>query len=101
MAGRWARSRPITGPRCSRTRWSASWSIAARRGPRRTTSSSEGVRTCLLAARSEEEGKRAMGRIYAGWALSQTFYRHELWRGLGFADLEDFLVRSWEANFVR
>jgi homoserine O-acetyltransferase len=42
-----------------------------------------------------------MGRIYAGWALSQTFYRREMWRGLGFADLEDFLVRSWEASFVR
>ena len=61
----------------------------------------EGVRTTLLAARSEEEGKRAMGRIYAGWALSQTFYRRELWRGLGFGSLEDFLVRSWEAGFVR
>ena len=42
-----------------------------------------------------------MGRIYAGWALSQTFYRREMWRGLGFTSLEDFLVRSWEANFLR
>ena len=42
-----------------------------------------------------------MGRIYAGWALSQTFYRREMWRGLGFDSLEDFLVRSWEANFLR
>jgi len=46
-------------------------------------------------------GFRAMGRVYAGWALSQTFYRQELWRGLGFTSLEDFLVRSWEAGFVR
>jgi homoserine O-acetyltransferase/O-succinyltransferase len=61
----------------------------------------EGVRSCLQAARTEEEAKRAMGRIYAGWALSQTFYRRELWRGLGFTSLEDFLVRSWEAGFVR
>lgn len=61
----------------------------------------EGVRACLQAARSEDEAKRAMGRIYAGWALSQTFYRRELWRGLGFTSLEDFLVRSWEAGFVR
>ena len=50
----------------------------------------EGVRTTLLAARTEEEGKRAMGRIYAGWALSQTFYRRELWRGLGFTDARGF-----------
>ncbi len=61
----------------------------------------EGVRTTLLAARTPQEGLRAMGRIYAGWALSQTFYRRELWRGQGFASLEDFLVRSWEANFLR
>ena len=61
----------------------------------------EGVRTTLLAARTPEEGIRAMGRIYAGWALSQTFYRREMWRGLGFTSLEDFLVRSWEAGFVR
>ncbi len=61
----------------------------------------EGVRTTLLAARTAEEGIRAMGRIYAGWALSQTFYRREMWRGLGFESLEDFLERSWEANFLR
>ena len=61
----------------------------------------EGVRSSLQAARTEEEAKRAMGRIYAGWALSQTFYRRELWRDLGFSSLEDFLVRSWEAGFVR
>jgi homoserine O-acetyltransferase/O-succinyltransferase len=61
----------------------------------------EGVRTALQAARTPEEGLRAMGRIYAGWALSQTFYRREMWRGQGFASLEDFLVRSWEANFLR
>ena len=42
-----------------------------------------------------------MGSIYAGWALSQTFYRQELWRQLGAATLEDFLVSSWEANFLR
>jgi homoserine O-acetyltransferase len=24
-----------------------------------------------------------------------------MWRGLGFSSLEDFLVRSWEANFLR
>lgn len=61
----------------------------------------EGVRTAVQAARTPEEGLRAMGRIYAGWALSQTFYRREMWRGLGFASLEDFLVRSWEASFLR
>ncbi|MFO1160031.1 MAG: alpha/beta fold hydrolase [Reyranellaceae bacterium] len=70
----------------------------------------EGVRTALQAdpnwdgakyVAKPERGLRAMGRIYAGWALSQTFYRREMWRDLGFTSLEDFLVRSWEANFLR
>jgi homoserine O-acetyltransferase len=46
-------------------------------------------------------GFRAMGRVYAGWALSQTFYRKELWRSLGASSLEDYLVASWETNFSR
>lgn len=44
---------------------------------------------------------RAFGRLYAGWAMSQRFYRDELWRGVGFASLEDWLVRAWEGNFLR
>jgi len=46
-------------------------------------------------------GLRAMGRVYAGWAMSQAFYREKLYLGAGFSSLEDFLVRSWEANFLR
>ena len=61
----------------------------------------EGIRATLRAAATPQLGLRAMGRIYAGWALSQTFYRREMWRDLGFNSLEDFLVRSWEANFLR
>jgi homoserine O-acetyltransferase/O-succinyltransferase len=70
----------------------------------------EGIRTTLQADPNwngdyfdakPEKGLRAMGRIYAGWAASQTFYRRELWRGQGFTSLEDFLVRAWEANYLR
>ena len=46
-------------------------------------------------------GIRAMGRLYASMALSQDFYRDELWRGIGFSSLEDFLVRHWEATYAR
>ena len=46
-------------------------------------------------------GLRAMARVYAGWALSQAFYRDALWRDLGFATVEDFLVAQWEGNFRR
>lgn len=48
-----------------------------------------------------ERGLRAMGRVYAGWALSQAFYREETWRTTGAASLEEFLVNGWEANFLR
>lgn len=47
------------------------------------------------------KGLRAMGRVYAGWAMSQAFYRERLYETAGFASLEDFIVRSWEANFLR
>ncbi len=44
---------------------------------------------------------RAFGRIYAGWALSQDFYRADLHRtALGAPDLEAFL-RTWEVSFSR
>ncbi|MDX1779833.1 MAG: alpha/beta fold hydrolase [Thalassovita sp.] len=46
-------------------------------------------------------GLRAMGRVYAGWAMSQAFYREKLYEKAGYSSLEDFLVRSWEANFLR
>ncbi|MFP6709210.1 MAG: alpha/beta fold hydrolase [Alphaproteobacteria bacterium] len=46
-------------------------------------------------------GLRAMGRLYAGWAMSQAFYREAKHLELGFASLEDYLVRAWEANFLR
>ncbi|MEZ5716363.1 MAG: alpha/beta fold hydrolase [Paracoccaceae bacterium] len=46
-------------------------------------------------------GLRAMGRVYAGWAMSQAFYRERLYEQVGYSSLEDFLVRSWEANFLR
>ena len=52
-------------------------------------------------AAKPERGLRAMSRIYAGWALSQAFYREEKWREQGYSSLEDFLVGSWEANFLR
>ncbi len=48
-----------------------------------------------------EAGLRAMGRVYAGWALSQAFYRQGLHISDANPSLEDFLVRSWEGNFLR
>jgi homoserine O-acetyltransferase/O-succinyltransferase len=42
-----------------------------------------------------------MGRVYAGWGMSQEFYRDEVWRTVGFSSLEDYLLRAWEWNFLR
>ncbi|MCH9675294.1 MAG: alpha/beta fold hydrolase [Gammaproteobacteria bacterium] len=70
----------------------------------------EGVKSALTADSAYRDGwfwerptrgLRAMARVYAGWAVSQTFYRDELWRQLGFASVEDFLVAGWEGNFGR
>ena len=48
-----------------------------------------------------ERGLRAMARVYAGWALSQTFYRDELWRATGASSVEDFLVSNWEGSMLK
>ena len=46
-------------------------------------------------------GLRAMGRVYAGWAMSHAYYRDEVWREAGFNSLEDYLTRSWDEAFAR
>ena len=88
--------------------------IAAICGSAKTSSHNvvflEGVRAALTADPAWQDGWfstpptrgfQAMGRVYAGWGLSQAFYHEEEWRKLGFSSLEDFLVGSWEANFRR
>ena len=52
-----------------------------------------------------ERGLRAFGRVYAGWAFSQAFYREKLHRELGFETFEELLcdweedhVANWDAN---
>ncbi|MEE8123768.1 MAG: alpha/beta fold hydrolase [Alphaproteobacteria bacterium] len=44
-------------------------------------------------------GLKAFGRVYAGWAYSQAFYREGLYRKLGFEAFED-LLRAWEADHL-
>ncbi len=46
-------------------------------------------------------GLRATGRIYAGWAYSQEWYRRRCYRELGFISLDDFFVRYWDALFEK
>ncbi|MET3805549.1 homoserine O-acetyltransferase [Nakamurella sp. UYEF19] len=45
---------------------------------------------------------RAFAHIYAGWGLSQDFYRSELYESaLGYADLDSFLQVDWVESFGR
>ena len=68
----------------------------------------EGVKAALKADASwnlgnytvpPERGLRAFGRVYAGWAFSQTFFRKKLYQDLGFTNYEDLLL-SWEQDHL-
>jgi homoserine O-acetyltransferase len=70
----------------------------------------EGIRAILTADAAWQGGRfvtrpvraiRAFARVYAGWAMSQAFYRERLWERVGFSSLEDYLVRAWEGNYLR
>jgi homoserine O-acetyltransferase len=70
----------------------------------------EGLRAALTGDPAWREGRflkpavrglRAMARVYAGWGLSQAFYRDEVYLNINFSSLEDFIVRDWEAGFLR
>jgi homoserine O-acetyltransferase len=46
-------------------------------------------------------GMRALARVYAGWGLSQPFYKRELYKQMGFASLEAFVAGFWEKRYMR
>ena len=74
----------------------------------------EGVKAALCAdqdwndgnySRPPVRGLKAFGRVYAGWAFSQTWYRKELHKTIGFETYEDLLLdweqdhaENWDAN---
>ncbi len=45
------------------------------------------------------KGLKAFGRIYAGWAFSQTFYREQMYRLKGFDSAEE-LLQDWEQDHL-
>ena len=64
----------------------------------------EGVRAALRADPVYADGRythkpvaglKAFGRVYAGWAYSQSFFREGLYRTLGLASIDEFLL-AWE-----
>jgi homoserine O-acetyltransferase/O-succinyltransferase len=46
-------------------------------------------------------GLRAVGRVYAGWGLSQAYYREKVYLQEGYSSLEDFLIEFWEGFFLK
>lgn len=70
----------------------------------------EGMKAVLMSAVGFDSSKlksltsadmRAVGRVYAGWGLSQEYYRKELYREMGYNSLEDFLAGVWENSFMK
>ena len=68
----------------------------------------EGVKAALVADKNWNNGDyksppvaglKAFGRVYAGWAFSQDFYREELYKKIGFKSVED-LLKNWENDHV-
>lgn len=71
----------------------------------------EGVKHALITDAAWKEGwydeqpnkgLRAVGRVYAGWGLSQAFYWQQLYKEppFDYSTLEDFLVAFWEGFFL-
>ena len=68
----------------------------------------EGVKAALMAdgdfnhgfyTSPPTRGLKAFGRVYAGWAFSQGFYREKLHQQIGFETAEDLLL-DWEADHL-
>jgi len=68
----------------------------------------EGVKAALQAdavyaegnyTRPPVKGLEAFGRVYAGWAFSQTFYREQMYRLQGF-DSAEALLQDWEQDHL-
>lgn len=70
----------------------------------------DGMKAALMAAVRFDPNKqdqltsadmRTVGRVYAGWGVSQAFYREAIYRELGFDSLADFMAGVWENSFMQ
>ena len=68
----------------------------------------EGIKAALCADQNWKQGKykkppinglKAFARVYAGWAFSQTFYRKDLFKKLGYNSIEELLI-DWENDHI-
>jgi len=74
----------------------------------------EGVKAALIADKKWNNGNykkqpiaglKAFGRVYAGWAFSQDFYRQKLYKKIGYNSVKNLLddwaddhAKNWDAN---
>ena len=74
----------------------------------------EGVKAALIADKNWKKGKykkqpleglKAFGRVYAGWAFSQRFFREKLYKKIGYKNVKSLLddwandhAKNWDAN---
>ena len=74
----------------------------------------EGVKAALTADENWKNGKykkqpkkglKAFGRVYAGWAFSQSFFREKLYKKIGYKNVKNLLddwandhAKNWDAN---
>ena len=74
----------------------------------------EGVKAALIADKNWKKGKytkqpveglKAFGRVYAGWAFSQSFFREKLYKNIGYKNVKNLLddwandhAKNWDAN---
>lgn len=61
----------------------------------------EGPKSTINLNQSSKEYIKSFARVYAGWGFTQKFYKKELYKNLGFNDLEDFLQGFWESFFLK
>lgn len=68
----------------------------------------EGIKHALITDQAWQNGRyseqpwrgmTAKGRVWAGWVLSQEWYRQELWRDMGYVTVEDYLKNVWDAMY--
>ncbi|MEU8785343.1 alpha/beta fold hydrolase [Streptomyces sp. NPDC048637] len=59
-----------------------------------------GLAAALNADGGAERGRRAAGRVFAGWGTSHPFWARQTYQELGFATREDYLTGFWEEFFA-
>lgn len=47
------------------------------------------------------KGLTAKARVWAAWALSQEWYKRELWTTMGYSSLQEYLAKVWDPIYFK